>query len=139
MEIDVALLADAATIDAAGKINILGAFDRIEVQGFPAQHPRITLVLRFSGGLGDVGGHDVRLSMRGPKGEQVFGINGQIQVSAGPPTAGGLFRLPHVINLDGIVFQSPGSYAFDVSVDTRMLVTVPLLVAGPERGRAAQA
>ena len=48
MEIDVALLADAATIDAAGKINILGAFDRIEVQGFPAQHPRIVpLSTRF--------------------------------------------------------------------------------------------
>ena len=29
MEIDLALLADAATIDAAGKLNILGVFDRI--------------------------------------------------------------------------------------------------------------
>ena len=38
MEIDLALLADAATIDASGKLNILGIFDRIGVTQFPAQH-----------------------------------------------------------------------------------------------------
>ena len=31
MEIDLALLADAATVDVSGKLNILGIFDRIAV------------------------------------------------------------------------------------------------------------
>ena len=139
MEIDVALLADAATIDAAGKLNILGVFDRLQVAGFPAQHPRISLVLRFRGGLQDVGSHEVQITLSGPKGEQVFGINGQLQVGPGPVEAGGSVRLPHVINLDGIVFKTQGTYVFDVGVDGAGLVSVPLLVTAPPQGSAAQA
>ncbi|MEZ4417302.1 MAG: hypothetical protein R3E10_16220 [Gemmatimonadota bacterium] len=139
MEIDLALLADAATIDAAGKLNILGVFDRLEVQGFPIQHPRISLVLRFQGGLADVGAHDVRLTLRGPKAEEVFTINGQLNVGPGSPEIGGIVRLPHIINLDGLVFKSAGSYTFDVFMDGRPLVSVPLLVALGGRARAAQA
>ncbi len=139
MEIDVALLADAATIDAAGKLNILGVFDRLQVAGFPAQHPRISLVLRFRGGIQDVGNHEVQIALSDPKGDQVFGIDGQLQVGPGPAEAGGSVRLPHVINLDGIVFKTQGNYVFDVGVDGSAVVSVPLLVTAPSHGPAAQA
>ena len=51
MDIDLALLADAATIDGSGKLNILGVFDRISASAFPAQHGRMAMVLRFAAGL----------------------------------------------------------------------------------------
>ena len=35
MEVDLALLADAATIDGSGKLNILGIFDRLTTSAFP--------------------------------------------------------------------------------------------------------
>ena len=54
MEIDLAFLADAATIDASGKLSVLGIFDRIGVSQFPAQHGRITLVLRFTAGTSEM-------------------------------------------------------------------------------------
>ena len=47
MDVDLALLADAATIDGAGKLNILGIFDRVHTPNFPARHPKMALVLRF--------------------------------------------------------------------------------------------
>ena len=48
MRVDLALLADAATVDSAGKLNILGIFDSITSTRFPAKHGLISLVLRFS-------------------------------------------------------------------------------------------
>ena len=50
MRVDLALLADAATVDSAGKLNILGIFDSITSTRFPAKHGLISLVLRFAAG-----------------------------------------------------------------------------------------
>ena len=44
MDVDLALLADAATIDGAGKLNILGIFDRLHTpeDGFSSSFLRST-------------------------------------------------------------------------------------------------
>ena len=136
MEIDLALLADAATIDASGKLNILGVFDRIDVQTFPARHGRISLVLRFSGDLKDSGRHQMRIALRAPAGEEVLGMEGELQLGPGPVGEG--LRIPHVINFDGVVFPSPGRYAFDIFFDGQHQVAVSLNV-GSIMGAAAQA
>jgi hypothetical protein len=137
MEIDLALLADAATIDAAGKLNILGIFDRISVAQFPAQHGRITLVLRFTAGTSEIGSHDVYIRMSDPGGVEVLSLNGEMQL-AGGARAGDAIRVPHILNLDGLVFTGPGMYSFDVKVDGEHHVSLPLSVEGPQ-GRGASA
>lgn len=136
MEIDLALLADAATIDASGKLNILGIFDRIDVQSFPARHGRISLVLRFSGDLKDSGRHQMRIALRAPSGEEVLGMEGDLQLGPGPVGEG--LRIPHVINFDGVVFPAPGRYAFDIFFDGEHQVAVALNV-GTIMGTPAQA
>jgi len=45
-------------------------------------------------------------------------------------------RVPHVLNVDGLVFSAPGQYAFDVRVDGVHHVSIPLFVEGPERAAA---
>ena len=55
MEVDLALIADAATIDSSGKLSILGIFDRIGTSSFPAQHPHMVLVLRFIAAVNEAG------------------------------------------------------------------------------------
>ena len=136
MEIDLALLADAATIDASGKLNILGIFDRISVTQFPAQHGRVTLVLRFTAGTSEIGSHEVHIRMSDPGGAEVLSLNGEIQL-VGPAAQNGI-RVPHILNLDGLVFTGPGMYNFDVKVDGEHHVSLPLSVEGPQgRGAAA--
>ena len=137
MEVDLALLADAATIDASGKLHILGIFDRISVAQFPAQHGRVTLVLRFTAGTSEIGSHDVHIRMSDPAGADVLSLNGEIQLVGGPAVRDGI-RVPHILNLDGLVFNGPGLYGFDVQVDGEHHVSIPLSVEGPE-GRGAQA
>lgn len=140
MEIDLALLADAATVDAAGKLNILGVFDRISTSGFPAQHPHIALVLRFGASLKEAGEHTVEIVLRDPDGAEVFPMKGGIRVGMGPPMTGGRVRVPQVVNMERIVFNKAGQYSFDVSVDGSHQVSVPLYVhdAAPQ-GHGAQA
>ena len=138
MEIDLALVADAATVDGSGKLNILGIFDRLAAPVFPVQHGRLSLVLRFSAGLQQAGAHTVEISLRTPGGADLFNLGGEMNLDPGPASAGGLIRVPHVINLDGLVFPEPGPYSFEVRVDGQHHVSVPLLVArvGPPPVRA---
>ena len=137
MEIDLALLADAATIDASGKLNILRIFDRIGVTQFPAQHGRVTLVLRFTAGTSEIGSHEVHIRMSAPGGAEVLSLNGEIQLAGGPGARDGI-RVPHILNLDGLVFTGPGMYNFDVKVDGEHHVALPLSVEGSQgRGAAA--
>jgi hypothetical protein len=131
MDIDLALLADAATVDASGKLNILGVFDRLAAPAFPVQHGRLSLVLRFSAAMQEAGAHKVGISLRTPSGADLFNINGEINLDPGPAAAGGMIRVPHIVNLDGLVFPEGGRYAFEVKVDGEHHVSVPLLVVGP--------
>ena len=137
MEIDVALLADAATIDSSGKLNILGIFDRITAQSFPAQHSRISLVLRFAAGLQEAGTHQVEIRLRDPSGGEVVRLNGQMQLGPGSRGAGGVVKVPHVLNLDGMVFPEPGLYNFDVRIDGEHHASIPLTMV--DMGNGAQA
>jgi hypothetical protein len=136
MEIDLAFLADAATIDASGKLSVLGIFDRISVSQFPAQHGRITLVLRFSAGTSEIGGHDVQIRMSDPGGKEVLSLNGEMQLVGGV-AAQDVIRVPHILNLDGLVFHGPGMYSFDVKVNGEHHVSIPLSVEGPQGPGAA--
>lgn len=135
MEIDFALLADAATVDASGKLNVLGVFDRIQAREFPARHGRISLVLRFSAATGDAGSHEVAIRLRGPEDEELLRLDGRMEVGGGPRPFPDGARMPQVLNLDGITFPKPGLFSFDISVDGRKIHSVPLHLE--EAGSAA--
>lgn len=134
MEIDLALLADAATIDASGKLNVLGVFDRISAASFPARHGRISLVLRFSAGVQEAGEHEMEIVLRDPVGEEVVRLDGTLQLGGGLGGVTGGLRVPHVLNLDGIVFKKAGRHIFDIRVNGEHLVALPLMVAGQGTG-----
>jgi hypothetical protein len=137
MDVDLALLADAATIDGSGKLNILGIFDRLNTTSFPTRHPRLSMVLRFSAGIDEVGRHQVGISLKGPDGKEVLRIDGEMNLAPGPSSAGGAVLVPHVLNMDGLIFPVPGRYAFDVKVDGEHHVSIPLTVHGPESSAMA--
>ncbi len=129
MEIDLALTADAATIDGSGKLNLLGVFDQIAVQKFPARHGRLALVLRFLGGAADAGTHNLTIKLTSPAGTELVSLSGELNVRPGRGSLQTGIRVPHVINLDGIVFQEIGIHTFDITVDGRHQATLPLTIA----------
>lgn len=137
MEVDLALLADAATVDGSGKLNILGVFDRLGTSAFPTRHPRLSLVLRFSAGVHEVGKHGVEIVLKDPGGDEVVRIDGEMNLTAGPRGVAGGVLVPHILNMDGLVFSKPGRYSFDVRVDGEHHVSIPLTVEGPETSAMA--
>jgi hypothetical protein len=126
MELDFGLLADAATVDASGKLNVLGVFDRIQTREFPARHARVALVVRFSAGLPEAGSHQVEIRLRGPSGQEVLRLDGRMDLAGGQREVEEGIKVPHVLNLDGITFPEPGMYFFDIACDGRSLMSIPL-------------
>ncbi|TVP55866.1 MAG: hypothetical protein EA351_09650 [Gemmatimonadales bacterium] len=127
MNLDFALIADAATVDGGGKLSVLGIFDRIRAREFPARHGRIALVMRLAAGPEDAGGHEADIRLVDPKGEQVLRLDGTLRVGEAPPGASGaITRVPHVLNLDGITFKVPGVYEFEIRIDGDLVSTLPL-------------
>ena len=137
MEVDLALIADAATIDSSGKLSILGIFDRIGTSSFPAQHPHMVLVLRFIAAVNEAGKHQITIALKDHAGREVVGVDGEMQLGLGPAGGGSGIRVPHVLHLDGLVFPVPGLYAFDVRVDGEHHASLPLTVYGPESSAMA--
>ncbi len=133
MEVDLALLADAATIDGSGKLNILGIFDRLGTASFPTRHPRLCLVLRFSAGIHEIGRHEVGIALKSPDGKEVVRIDGEMNLASGGYGVANGVLVPHILNMDGLVFSVPGRYAFDVIVDGELQVAIPLTVEGPSK------
>lgn len=126
MELDFGLLADAATVDASGKLNVLGVFDRIQARDFPARHGRISLVLRFSASVGQAGMHQVEIRLRGPSSQEVLRLDGRLDLAGGAQQAQEGIKVPHVLNLDGITFPEAGTYFFDIACDGESLLSLPL-------------
>ena len=137
MEVDLALIADAATIDSSGKLSILGIFNRIGTSSFPARHPHMVLVLRFIAAVNEAGKHQITIALKDPAGREVVGVDGEMQLGLGPAGSGSGIRVPHVLHLDGLVFPVPGLYAFDVRVDGEHHASLPLTVYGPESSAMA--
>lgn len=135
MEIDLAVLADAATVDGSGKLNILGIFDRIGVREFPARHRRIALVLRFQAGANEAGEHEVEIGLRSPSGEELMRLGGKARVggSRSGRTASAV-KVPQVLNLENVGFKEPGLHHFDVRVDGEHHASIPLTIQGPSEG-----
>jgi hypothetical protein len=133
MEVDLALLADAATLDGSGKLNILGIFDRLGTNSFPTRHPRLSLVLRFSAAANEVGKHEVGIVLTAPDGKEVVRIDGEMNLAMGARGVAGGVLVPHILNMDGLVFPVPGRYSFDVRVDGEHHVSIPLTVEGPAK------
>lgn len=131
MTLDLALIADAATVDGSGKLNILGVFDQIAAQEFPARHERMCLVLRFIASPAETGDRTVDVVIRDPEGEELARLSGTVGLGgfSGPDGV----RIPQVLHLDGFVFPSPGLYSLDVSIDGDVQETLPLRLSRAPR------
>jgi hypothetical protein len=140
MEIDLAILADAATVDASGKLNILGVYDRLTAESFPAPPLRLTLVLRFTAAVTEAGPHDVVIALKGPGGKEMLSVNGEMMIAPGPGSTEDGIHVPQILNVDGVVFEKPGRYFFDIGIDGEHHASVPLSVVDlGVRTRSAQA
>lgn len=103
---------------------MLGIFQHVWVQAFPAVHPRTHLVLRVRGRRTEIGTHTIRIRFIDDQGAELLGGDGTVQF--GEPPAG-------VVDVEAgavLVFDVPlphaGSYAFEITLDGGAATRVPL-------------
>ena len=124
MVVDFAVLADYALVDQHGKLSVLGIFQHVWVQGFPAVHPRTHLVIRVRGRRTEVGNHPVRIRFVDEGGNELVGGEGAIQF--GEPPAGVTEIEAGAVLVFDVPLPRAGLYAFEILVDGMSAMRVPL-------------
>lgn len=85
MDLTLALLADFANQSADGKLNILGAFNRIWSERFPAVHPEMKLVLRFAVHPAETGEtKKIKIQLRTYDGQVKMELEGETKLGRSP-------------------------------------------------------
>ena len=120
------LTADYASVEpASGKLNIIGAFDRIGAAKFPCIHKRLALVVKVRAELGDH--HNERtlgIDMVDEDENKLFHLSGPFQF---PQNDKGLLGEHSVVlEFNNLKFLQPGIYNFIVYVDDERLGSTPI-------------
>jgi hypothetical protein len=124
MNVDFAVLADYALVDQHGKLSVLGIFQHVWVQAFPAVHPRTHLVIRVRGRRTEVGNHPVRIRFVDEGGNELVGGEGAIQF--GEPPAGVTEIEAGAVLVFDVPLPHAGVYAFEIMVNGMSAMRVPL-------------
>lgn len=122
-----AVACDYALIDQHGKLSVLGIFERIWVEHFPAVHPRLHLVLRLKGRRTEIGEHAIVIRLVDDGGREVLRGDGAVQI--GEPPAGVLEVEAGAVLAFDVPLERPGTYTFEIAVDGSLEATVPITVS----------
>ena len=122
-----AVACDYALIDQHGKLSVLGIFERIWVERFPAVHPRLHLVLRLKGRRTEIGEHPIVIRLVDDGGREVLRGDGAVQI--GEPPAGVLEVEAGAVLAFDVPLEHAGTYTFEITVDGKLEATVPITVS----------
>jgi hypothetical protein len=127
MMLSLALVCDHALIDQAGKLSVLGIFERIWVERFPAVHPRLHLVLRLKGRRTEIGDHPVTIVLHDPGSREILRGDGMVQI--GEPPAGVTEVEAAAILVFDVPLETAGAYHFNITVDRELMASLPITVS----------
>jgi len=127
MKVEILTLCDAATVDASGKLNILGAFDRLNAAAEPITHPQCALAVKLRFERIEEGNKKIRVTFVNADGAPVMPpIDGTADVRIqGPESSGGV---SFVLGIQQLKLPKFGEYSIDLAVDGRHEGSVPLFV-----------
>ena len=135
MEILTAVLCDSAA-DYHGKLCILGAFDTIAASRFPVVHPHCSVAVRLLFKDEDIGKHSLQIMPIDTDGKNIL-------PAAPPKWEFDLQKIPEetfflsrnfVLNFQGLFFQKPAQYSFDITLDDRIIARIPLQAVQIQEG-----
>ena len=128
MRVEIFTLCDAATVDAGGKLNILGSFDRLNAREAPIMHPQCSLAMKLRFERVEEGRKRIRITFIDSDGAAVM-----------PPleaTAGVQFRgedataaASLALNIHQLRLPRFGEYSIDLAVNDRQEASSPLYVS----------
>ena len=117
MDVTLALLCDAANVDADGNLDVRGWFDRISAPAFPMRRPRTCLVLQFGAlSAGERRQRPLSVRLLNADGYPIGEVRGSLDISdRGRPAAPAPFHA--VVPLPALILPEPGDYSLEAAVD----------------------
>jgi hypothetical protein len=103
---------------------VLGIFQHVWVEQFPAMHPRTHLVVRVRGKRTQIGSHDLRIRFVDDQQQELLGGEGSVQF--GEPPAGVTEVEAGAILVFDVPLPRPGHYAFEIILADNQPLRVPL-------------
>jgi len=135
MNVQAAVLCDAATQDGSSKLNILGAFDTIYAQQLPALHPQCAVALRATFAADDEGPHKLALNFINADGRSIMPPI-ELPVTVALPEDAHFLSLNFVLNIQQMQFPEAGLYSVDIRLDGKSQASIPLQVKLIQRAAA---
>jgi hypothetical protein len=128
MNIEIAAICDAATAnDVGGRLNILGAFDRIFAK-FPLVIPQCSAAFRLRYQRSEAGTHQLSLSIEDVVGHPIVPPM-QSEIELMPVVQGfDTAAVNMVLNMQRLQFKRPDKYIVRLVVDNEELATLPLYI-----------
>ena len=130
MKVEIFTLCDAATTDAAGKLNILGSFDRLNAKEAPVTHPQCALAIKLRFERLEEGPKRIRIAFVDSDGTSVMPtLDATTQVQFRPGDTSATTSL--VLVIQQLRLPKFGEYSIDLAVDDRHEASIPLFVSAP--------
>ena len=114
------LLCDDVRQELGGKISIMGLFENLYAQKFPALHPRMAMITEWGEGSGE---YEVKTLLRSPDRAQVLRETSSKLKLAGPKS-----RHRDVAVHLNVEFKTPGTYWIEYYLGAELVGSVPLNV-----------
>lgn len=127
MNVQVAVLCDAATQDGSSKLNILGVFDTIFATQMPAVQPQCAVALRATFAADDEGQHKLALNFINADGHPIMPAM-EIPVAIVLPADAHFLSLNFVVNIQQLRFPEAGLYSVNVRLDGKSQASIPLQI-----------
>ena len=126
MDIEIAALCDAAT-EQAGKLNLLGTFDRITASQFPFMHPLCAVVYRIRFNWPEQGAHAFKVNFIDADGRSIMPpLESHMEIRVPEKRESSVANV--ILMIQGLRFPAPGLYAVDLSIDGNPHRSLPLAV-----------
>jgi hypothetical protein len=127
MNVQVAVLCDAATQDSNSKLNILGAFDTIIASQMPAVQLQCAVALRATFAADDEGQHKLALNFINADGRSIMPPM-EMPLTVRLPEDTHFISLNFVVNIQQLQFPTAGLYSVDVRLDGKSQAGIPLQI-----------
>jgi hypothetical protein len=127
MKVEIFTLCDAATLDAAGKLNILGSFDRLNAKEEPVMHPQCALAIKLRFERVEEGQKRIRIAFVDQDGASVMAnveATTEVRFQDNDPSA----TVSLAINIQQLRLPRFDEYSIDLAVDGRQEASIPLFV-----------
>lgn len=133
MQVPFFLAADHVTTGEGGKLTVVGIFNNIYAQSFPARHNQLFLVARIGLEVGEFDvEHDIAVLFVDEDGKEIGGLKGRLKM--GRPDKVGTRFADVVWQINGLKLENPGGYEFRLIInrETKFIVPIDAIQINPE-------